>query len=399
MTALLDKQQKAISRLNTLKVGALFMEAGTGKTRPAMELIKSVNGIDVVVWLTPFQTKVNLKAETDKWGGLDKELVIMGIETLSSSNKAYINLINTLHSKKCFLVVDESLKIKNYSAIRTKRIIELGKYCDYKLILNGTPITRNVLDLWAQFQFLSPKILLGFTESQFKNIFCEYTTIKKRIGNTLITKEFITKYHNIDYLYSLIKPYVYECDLELEIGKQYIECSFDLCEESRNKYQYLKDTYLTNEKMLMLNKNIFLEMCQKMQQEYCCTAEKFALLDKIVKANDSKKIIVYCKFIKSQEAVRLRYPSVLVHSYGKHAYGLNLQDKNIIVFWDKTWDYAQRNQTEKRIFRTGQSNECIYYDFSGNVGLDKLIAKNIDKKQSLIEYFKSHSIEEIKKEI
>ena len=192
---------------------------------------------------------------------------------------------------------------------------------------------------------------------------------------------------------------MYECDLELEIGKQYIECSFDLCEESRNKYQYLKDTYLTNEKMLMLNNNIFLEMCQKMQQEYCCTAEKFALLDKIVKANDSEKIIVYCKFIKSQEAVRLRYPSVLVHSYGKHAYGLNLQDKNIIVFWDKTWDYAQRNQTEKRIFRTGQSEECIYYDFLGNVGLERLIAKNIDKKQSLIEYFKSHSIEEIKKEI
>lgn len=63
MKALLDSQIGATNALSSLKVGALFMEAGTGKTRAAMELIKSVVDVDLVLWLCPFQTKDNLKVE------------------------------------------------------------------------------------------------------------------------------------------------------------------------------------------------------------------------------------------------------------------------------------------------------------------------------------------------
>ena len=38
-TELLDHQRKAVDKLKKLKVGALFMEQGTGKTRTALELI------------------------------------------------------------------------------------------------------------------------------------------------------------------------------------------------------------------------------------------------------------------------------------------------------------------------------------------------------------------------
>ena len=125
MQTLLNNQSEAINKLQRLKVGALFMEPGTGKTRTAVELVKSVES-DYVLWLTPFQTKDNLRDELAKWDMID--VSIHGIESLSSSDILFLNLTTQLKSaERPFIVVDESLKIKNWDAKRTKRILDLCK--------------------------------------------------------------------------------------------------------------------------------------------------------------------------------------------------------------------------------------------------------------------------------
>jgi len=160
MPVLLDNQLTAINKLRQFKVGALFMEPGAGKTRAAYELVKSVPGCDYVLWLTPFQTKGNLAGELLRCMGDEFiPIEITGIETLSSSN-TYLKLTDELSkSSRPFIVVDESLKIKNWDAIITKRIIELGKMAEYKLVLNGT-ISRNLLDIWAQYDQSRDKYIL-----------------------------------------------------------------------------------------------------------------------------------------------------------------------------------------------------------------------------------------------
>jgi SNF2 family DNA or RNA helicase len=397
METLLDDQTKAIEKLRSYKVGALFMEPGTGKTRTAYELVRSVDGCDYILWLTPFQTKDNLRQELYKWGATG--IRIEGIESLSSSDRIFLELQRELHAaSRPFIVVDESLKIKNWDAIRTKRIIELGRVAEYKLILNGTPLSRNILDLWAQMDFLSPKIL-NMSMAEFKSTFCEWKKITKRIGNIVKTKEWITKFHNVDHLYSIIRHYVYECDLELDLRKQYIVMPYEIEQDIKDEYSELKTKYLDSEMMQWKNNNIFLEMTQKMQHLYCCTEDKFNRLSEILKANDSNKVIVFTKYISSREAIQQKYPDLTVLSYGKHTYGLNLQHKSVTVYWDKTWDFAQREQTERRTYRTGQIQDCIYYDLTGNVGLETMIDKNVQRKENLLEYFKQISVEQIKKEL
>lgn len=56
------------------------MEAGTGKTRSAIELIRNTDA-DYILWFTPFQTKHNLRTEIEKWGGLECD--ILGTESIS----------------------------------------------------------------------------------------------------------------------------------------------------------------------------------------------------------------------------------------------------------------------------------------------------------------------------
>ena len=397
MIPLLDNQAKATNKLQQLKVGALFMEPGTGKTRTAYELVRSVPDCDYVLWLTPFKTKENLEDELTKWGATG--IRIEGIESLSNSSRLMLDLYSELEfAKRPFIVVDESLKIKNWGAKRTQRIIELGKLAQFKLILNGTPLSRNILDLWAQMEFLSPRIL-NMGQAEFKNTFCEWTKVSKRIGNNVITKEWINKYHNVDYLYSLIRHYVYECDLELDIRQQYIVLPFEIEKDIKEQYNLLKAKYLDNEHLAFIRQNIFLELTQKMQHLYCCAQDKFKRLDEVLKANNHEDVIVYTKYVASREKIQCRYPNLTVLSYGKHAFGLNLQHKSVTVYFDKTWDFAQREQTERRTYRTGQEKDCIYYDLTGDVGLESMIDKNVANKENLLDYFKKVSVAQLKEEL
>lgn len=65
----------------------------------------------------------------------------------------------------------------------------------------------------------------------------------------------------------------------------------------------------------------------------------------------------------------------------------------------KVWDYALRLQSSRRTYRTGQTFDCEYYDVTGDVGLENLIDKNIEKKISASEYLKNASINDLKKDL
>jgi hypothetical protein len=401
MSELLTQQLSAIDKLRHYKVGALFMRPGTGKSRSAIELIRQIEGIDYVLWLAPYNSVhrddgTGIRTEVAKWGGFDCPVEFIGIESLSSSDRIFLEATRRLEAaSKPSMVVDESLKIKNWQAKRTKRIIELGQRADYKLILNGTPISRNLLDVWAQMEFLSP-LILRMSIAEFKNTFCEYTRITKRFGTyKQYTKEFITAYHNVDYLYSLIHHYVFEADLNLSIHQQHIDIDYSLDEDALEEYHRLKGLYLDNEKLQYLNNNIFLEMTQKMQHGYCCTDEKFELLERLFKSIPQKETIIACKFIRSQEECRKRFPQATVLSLQKEAMSLNLQHCNNLVFFDKTWDWALVDQMKHRIWRTGQTRDCRFYNLNGNVGLEKLMQQNNDKKEGLLRYLKVKALKEV----
>lgn len=405
MRPLLVPQHEAIQRLQALKVGALFMRPGVGKTRPAMELVNSVPAIEQVIHLAPYQSVhppvagTGIQDEVNKWGGYNAPVQYVGIETLSSSDRTYLQLRQLMEQRNTFLVVDESLKIKNWDAIRTKRIIELGKLCQYKLILNGTPISRNLLDLWAQMEFLSP-LILKMNQAQYKSTFCETVKITKFFGNrrTPYQREFITAFHNIDYLYSLISPYIYEADLHLDVPEQDIEMNYQLDEESMAEYTRLKEKYLNDEMLMWKNNNIFLEMTQKMQNGYCCTADKFEIVGKLLNKIDPTRTIIYCKFIASQEACRKAFPKCQVLSLQANSYSLNLQQFHNTIYWDRTWDWAVIDQSRHRTRRTGQDHPLRYYHLTGPP-LDHLMAKNNDKKQSMLQYLKGKTVSEVKQEL
>lgn len=390
----MDSQKVAFEKLSRLKVGALFMEMGTGKTKVALDLIASkCYKVDYILWICPFSLKSEIEAERQKWHS-DLSLNIVGCESIGASDRLYLETLRKCTGKRVFIVVDESLKIKNRDAKRTARILKLGEMAEYKLILNGTPLSKNVLDLWTQMQFLSPKIL-QMSYNEFKNTYCEYYVRGRLRG-------FVKKQHNIEHLIARIEPYIFDSALEIGKKKHYYDYYYEI--DDKESYNELKMSCLKNEVF------DFMAISQKLQQYYCKSQWKASIIENLT--NEIKdKIIVFVKFLSSipAEAVAItgemkeqkraavinKFKSgkikTLYITYGCGAFGLNLQFCKNIIFADHTFDYAQRIQAEARIFRKGQTDDVNYYNVWCDCGLERLIKSSLDKKTNLLT--------EVKKEI
>lgn len=398
MTTLTQQQQAAIEHLNEWRVGALFMEPGTGKTRAAMTLVNSTPCTDCF-WIGPLRTYPTIQMEMARWGGMKMPTSCWGVESLSNSDRIYMNLLNEVEqSRMPFIVVDESLKIKNAEAKRTRRLLEIGKRAEWKLVLNGTPVSRNLLDMWPQMEFLSPKIL-GMSLTEYKNTFTKWTRVTKRIGMRSYTKEYVTGMENVDYLHSLIRHYVYECDLRLNITQKWHTVNYCITDESRERYNDIKEDYLSDETLEWKNNNIFLAMTTEMQVAYIIDEGKMEAVGRLLQDLPQDETIIFCRFIVSQEECRKRWPRVTVLSMQKESLGLNLQQYRHTIFFDRVWDYALLLQASRRTYRTGQDQDCHYYELTGNVGLEHMMAKNIKKKVSMSEYLKKVTKEELMKQL
>lgn len=65
-------------------------------------------------------------------------------------------------------IIDESPRIKNPSAKRSKAILGMAPFSDRRIIMTGSPVLNNLMDVWPQFHFLSPGCLGYDTYSSFR---------------------------------------------------------------------------------------------------------------------------------------------------------------------------------------------------------------------------------------
>lgn len=393
----MNSQELAFEKLSRLKVGALFMEMGTGKTKVALDLIASkASRVDYILWICPCSLKSEIEAERSKWHP-ELTLDIVGCESIGSSGRIYLQTLSKTKDRRCFVVVDESLKIKNREAKRTERIIRIGENAEYKLILNGTPISQNYCDLWSQMQFLSPKIL-KMSYNQFFNTYCEYYTRGKMAGK-------IRRFVNVPHLIDKISPYVFEAKLDIETAKKKETRIYhtNFLEYEEYKEEIFSEYY--NEEKDDLNFYAFSTLLQKF---YTQNSDRKEIISKLIKEiND--KVVIFVKFLSSipegankitgEESQKERAETIdrfrrgefnaLYITYGCGAFGLNLQFCKNMIFAEHTWDYAVREQAEARIYRLGQGSEVKYYDLiCGGIGLEDLISTCVRRKSRMLDTVK-----------
>lgn len=388
-----NNQLLAFEKFSKLKVGALFMEMGTGKTRVAIELV-NYNKCDLLIYIAPFSTKSNIENEMIKWK-VNCEYIIIGYETIQSSDKRYLELLKKVENKKCFIIADESIFIKNEDTKRFKRLCNIRDKCEYALILNGTPLTKNEWDLYNQMYFLSP-LIIKMNREQFLNTFFKKITYKKKRQKENTFYKFSEV--NAELLYKIIEPYIFKCEL-------------DFNKNEKNEYHYIyyedDDYYREKEKKLeeytnKMSSEIIINMLNLLNYISSNYNNKNNELINYIK---DKKVIVFCNYLKEVEYISNRINCYIITgktknrqdiinnfkkdnkpllmTYGVGSYSLNLQFCNEIVYSSINFDYAKMEQSKYRIKRIGQEKDIKYTYFLTDLGINKLILENLDKKQTL----------------
>lgn len=401
---LTNQQYQAFKKFKELRVGALFMEQGTGKTRVALELIRETDS-DLVFFFCPCSTKNNLQAEIDKWG-LDKEYFIFGYETIASSDTTYLKALDMVKNRNVFIVADESIFIKNETSKRYRRLLNIAEHSDYRLILNGTPITKNEWDIYNQMNFLSNKII-NMDRDQFLATFFKNIKFKKR-GQS--AREFYKLSEvNIDYLHRLIEPYIFECDFQFNKQVKIKNIAISASCATRERYD--------NQKEKLLNSLAVGESCIEQFQNLAVACFNDTDRHKEIARHLKGQTIVFCTLLSevgniSKEidcyvitgAQNLSERSEIIERFknddkpllmtiGTGAYGLNLQFCNKIAFASIAFDYGKIDQAKSRIRRLGQERDIEYTYFTSDLGIYNIIQENNQRKLDLKELI----IDKIKK--
>lgn len=388
-----NNQIQAFEKFKKLKVGALFMQMGTGKTRIAIELV-DYNKCDLLVYIAPFSTLNNIEKEFIKWN-LSTPYILIGYETIQASDKKYLDLLNEINNKKVFIIADESIFIKNEETKRFKRLCEIRKKCEYALILNGTPLTKNEWDLYNQMYFLSP-LIINMNRSQFLTTFFKKITYKK-VGHKENTFYKFSEV-NAELLYKMIEPYIFKCDLDFN-KKEFVEYHYIIYE---NDEYYKEKEKKLNEYIENRKSETIVNMLTQLN---VIASNYYKKNDELIKYINNKKVVVFCNFINEIEYISNKincYTIVggtknrkniiekfkndnkpLLMTYGVGSYSLNLQFCNEVVYSSINFDFAKMEQSKYRIKRIGQEKDIKYTYFLTDLGINKLILENINKKMTL----------------
>lgn len=398
------KQKKAFEKLSKLKAGCLFMDMGTGKTKVALDLVKSrQQDFDIVIWIAPANLirEKSYKLEIEKWiNGLNRKIYYFTIEGVSQSDNKYLDMYNLAKNYDSFCVVDESITIKNTDAGRTKRLLNMWNMFKFRIILNGTPLTKGLIDLYSQIQFIHPNIL-NMTETQFAHNFLQF----KKEGWKPWKRW--SKPENEQALIEIIRPYIFDTDLEIDKKINYEDFNFYLNEQESKDYYEHKTDYLNGKFNVQ-----FLPMAQYFQHYYTQKShKKYNKLKQVLSQikERKEKVIIYVKFldevsefIETFNAVEFtgkvkkdaienfkHNKDIMVCTYGVGSMGLNLQFCNNIIYYTQTFDYKDKEQSLHRIYRTGQQRDVNIYNFWVKTGLEDIIKASLDKKENVLNNVKN----------
>ena len=445
-TSLLPYQEQAVEKLKHLKIGALYMEMGTGKTRTALELIKlrlAAGKVDRVIWLCPCNIKADIRRGIREHSNLDDMgiLDIVGIETLSSSVRECSRLLQIVKKYRAYLIVDESSLVKNHAALRTIHIQEMAENCQYKLILNGTPISRNEGDLFAQWCVLDWRIL-------------GYRSFYSFAANHLEKDERgrVRRVLNTDYLAEKIAPYTYQvkkADCFQLPDKHYSTMYCQLTEWQNHDYDTVLDNLLTGMDemsntaiyqlfgalqavisgyvvMIKYDRSRPHAIRKKYISDPKCNHRIAALLSSI--AGSKEKTIIFCQYTDEIDAIvnLLRVSGCTAVKFNGEmslakrnaaidafrgdvqyfvankscgAFGLNLQFCHNLIFYSHDWNWGTRAQAEDRVHRLGQTHDVYITDICMDDSIDVQILKCLQKKENLSDSFKREVAHLQKKDI
>ena len=169
---LFEYQKQGIEFLVSRQGGMLLDEQGLGKTLQALEAVKKTNA-KVLVIVCPAIMR-------GTWSHHVANLIPSNIQVVINSYEWYVkidnykSLLKIIKGKKVAVIIDEAHYIKTPTSKRTKTVQHLLSLDNivFKVLLTGTPVTRDIDDLYTQLKVFYPDFCRSIFEYRKKYMRC-----------------------------------------------------------------------------------------------------------------------------------------------------------------------------------------------------------------------------------
>lgn len=451
-------QITALERSWDREVYGFFMEMGTGKSKVLIDTIANLRMADkidfalviapkgvyrnwvnkeipehlhedvkhrVIRWVTSANKaqEQEIKSVAKPFDGLT--IFVMNVEAFSAlKGKQAGEWLGQKFGRRGLIAIDESTTIKNHRAKRTKALTKIAAAFRYRRILTGSPVTKSPMDVYAQCEFLGPR-LLGF--DSYYGFQGRYAVTKRR---TLGSHSFeqIVGYRNVEELGERIDRFAFrvlkkDC-LDLP-EKTYTARYVEMTAEQTKMYEEIRRQAFTLLDGEMVSTPQVITQLLRLQQVLCGHLKTD---DGVVRTFESKRLDALLEILEEHggKAIiwsRFRHDinqivSALKKEYGDAAaasyygdtddderarivkdfqnpshplrffvgnaatagYGLTLTEANLVVYYSNSFDLEHRIQSEDRCHRIGQKNPVLYIDLITENTIDEKIVSALRNK-------------------
>ena len=475
---------------------AFFAEPGVGKSAPAVNVIEYLleNGyIEKVLFITPATLKYNMAEQFEehsslranvlmdyskdqrkgksgrRWRWTSTEVPIEEYyydydEWLDNEVDSPIQIVNY----KCIAkewkkfkdydmwVADEFHYLKHRTSNRSKAMKKLSSYIPKRLALTATPITRDPLDLFSQYDILDPDIFpnrfqtfrdkiattfemkvgsnrtitqvgsfkddvieewlnpkvysrairytteetIGLKEPERNRIVVDMPPVVKRFYQELVKNQVaeIGKMGDSDYKYL-------EADNGLVVvtyARQIAQGFINIKDEEGNDHHHMLDNFKVKALVDLLSSFSDQQVLIWYRHKYLLNMVK----DRLDKEFKKKSSDLYGKsytVINGDYTDLEQAANANEFRKGKYDYilasidvteGWQGQTANIGIWLENHFTFDKREQAEGRIHREGQKKDAVFYDIVSKNSIDLKILKSISKGESLSEQVLAENMEE-----
>ena len=326
------------------------------------------------------------------------------------------------------IIADESQRIKTHDSRQSKAMHALGDQARYKMILSGTPIQNEAVDIFSQYRFLDSTIF-GTNFYAFRGKYAVMGGFnKKQIVAYRDLDGLIRKEHSIAYRVTK--------DEALDLPEQ----TFDrrvvqFSTKEKNLYDRLKrDSYAELDSGGQITATTVLTKLLRLQQltggflvsddadkPQLVSKAKLNALEDILHdyvVEGKKKLVIFARFIPEvMEIIKLSEKTLkksgmktvsiygdikkedrgdIVQQFQKDTQtmvfvgqidtagtGITLTAADTCVYYSVNFNYATYSQSLSRIHRIGQRNTCTYIHLLMEGTVDELLLKSLEKKEDL----------------
>lgn len=313
------------------------------------------------------------------------------------------------------VVLDESTSFKNPQSKRFKALKLVRRFMKKVVLLTGTPMSKDIMDLWAQVYLLDEGKRLGKTITQFRQMyfdcnthgghFTEYTAKQGAEQSVLnAIKDICISMQAEDYLElpdlvthdipvrldsKSLKAYAqFEKDMLLELDEDVVTASQASVLTGKLLQFCSGAIYNEDKKVIPLHNcklDAYMELLERIDGERCITFYGFQHdRDRILEALSKTKLRVRVyKNTQDEDDWNAGKIDVLLVHPASCGYGLNLQEGGQHIIWfTPNWSFELNDQGICRLYRQGSPYNKIYVHYLiVEGGVDEDVRAVIDSRE------------------